>query len=350
MMKLAILSTTIAVTAAFAPISSHSAAKSSLCSTPEEDTSDIPADIPQPVPAVRPINGWVPDETAKCYGLPGAVAPTGYFDPLGFAQAGITLNEIKRNREAELMHGRVAMLATVGYFVAEQVPSPFGITGPANDQLQQMPAVAFVMLSSTIAAVEIRRAQIGWVEPDLGDWTKTLWKLRDNLNDIKRNREAEVMHGRVAMLATVGYFVGEQLPSPFGIVGPANDQLQQMPAPVFALFSATIAALEIRRAKIGWVEPDFGDWTKTLWKLRDNYYPGDVGFDPLGLKPTDATGFANMQTRELQNGRLAMIGWAGMCAQELVNHRTIMDTIDFYNKIYSGVNPYENCGADGIIC
>jgi hypothetical protein len=260
MMKLAILSTTIAVTAAFAPISSHSASKSSLCSTPEEGTSDIPADIPQPAPAVRAINGWVPDETANCYGLPGAVAPTGYFDPLGFAQSGITLNDIKRNREAEVMHGRVAMLATVGYFVAEQVPSPFGITGPANDQLQQMPAVAFVMLSSTIAAVEIRRAQIGWVEPDLGDWTKT------------------------------------------------------------------------------------------LWKLRDNYYPGDVGFDPLGLKPTDATGFANMQTRELQNGRLAMIGWAGMCAQELVNHRTIMDTIDFYNKIYSGVNPYENCGGDGIIC
>ena len=45
-----------------------------------------------------------------------------------------------------------------------------------------------------------------------------------------------------------------------------------------------------------------------------------------------------------------MIGWAGMCAQELVNHRTIMDTIDFYNKIYSGVNPYVNCGGDGIIC
>ena len=22
--------------------------------------------------------------------------------------------------------------------------------------------------------------------------------------------------------------------------------------------------------------------------LRDGYYPGDIGFDPLGLKPTDA--------------------------------------------------------------
>mmetsp|Transcript_9808 Transcript_9808/g.21257 ORF Transcript_9808/g.21257 Transcript_9808/m.21257 type:complete len:262 (+) Transcript_9808:262-1047(+) len=261
MMKLAILSTTVAATAAFAPISSHTASQSALYSTTEEaiSTEDIPADIPQPIPAVAAINGWVPDESMKCYGLPGAVAPTGYFDPLGFAQSGITLNEIKRNREAE------------------------------------------------------------------------------------------VMHGRVAMIATVGYFAGEQLPSPFGITGPANDQLQQMPAPAFALLTVAIGAAELKRATIGWVEPDFGDWSKTLWKLRDNYYPGDVGFDPLGLKPEDPKAFADMQTRELQNGRLAMIGWAGMCAQELCNHRTIMGTIDFYNKIYSGVNPYEGCG-DGIIC
>ncbi len=53
-------------------------------------------------------------------------------------------------------------------------------------------------------------------------------------------------------------------------------------------------------------------------QLKDNYYPGDVGFDPLNLKPTDADEFATMQTKELQNGRLAMLGAAGMIAQELV--------------------------------
>ena len=53
-------------------------------------------------------------------------------------------------------------------------------------------------------------------------------------------------------------------------------------------------------------------------QLKDNYYPGDVGFDPLNLKPTNADEFATMQTKELQNGRLAMLGAAGMIAQELV--------------------------------
>ena len=32
---------------------------------------------------VTAANGWVPDETKPCFGLPGMVAPTGYFDPIG---------------------------------------------------------------------------------------------------------------------------------------------------------------------------------------------------------------------------------------------------------------------------
>jgi hypothetical protein len=193
-------------------------------------------------------NGWVPDEYKPCYGLPGVVAPTGYFDPIGFCQTGISLNDVKRYRESEVQHGRVAMLAVVGYLVGEVIQGPFSITGPANDQLAQVPLPAFVVLCTAIAGAELERANIGWVEP-----TKF----------------------------------------------------------------------------------------KSLWSLRENYYPGDLGFDPLGLKPKDPKKFADMVTRELQNGRLAMIGAAGICAQELINHKTIFDTIEFYQKVYSGVNPYE---------
>lgn len=259
-MKLAVLSTAVAVTSAFAP--SPNAQTSFALRSTEELTNEVDVESPVPdvtVAPVTPINGWVPDQYAPCYGLPGVVAPTGFFDPLGFAQKGISLNEVKRNREAE------------------------------------------------------------------------------------------VMHGRVAMLATVGYLAGEAINGPFNIVGPANDQLQQMPAPAFAFLTIAIAAAELKRANIGWVEPDFGSWNKTLWRLRENYYPGDVGFDPLGLKPEDPKEYATMQTRELQNGRLAMIGVAGMCSQELVNHRSIFETFDFYSKIYSGSDPYAVCG-DSIVC
>jgi hypothetical protein len=249
-MKLAILSSVVGAACAFAPSSSirSGATSTILRSSPSEEGETTIGSIAED--GVVEINGWNPDETKPCYGLPGAVAPTGYFDPIGFCQTGNTLN------------------------------------------------------------------------------------------DVKRYREAEVQHGRVAMLASVGYLGGEFISGPFNINGPANDQLQQMPTPAFALLTVAIAAAELKRANIGWVEPDLGKWTKTLFTLRENYYPGDLGFDPLGLKPKDAKGFAIRQTKELQNGRLAMLGVAGMCAQELVNHKTIFETIDFYQKVYSGIDPY----------
>uniref|UniRef100_A0A0G4HRW2 Uncharacterized protein n=1 Tax=Chromera velia CCMP2878 TaxID=1169474 RepID=A0A0G4HRW2_9ALVE len=53
---------------------------------------------------------------------PGATAPFGFFDPLGFSKnpdgSWKTL-ELKRYRESEIKHGRLAMLAALGYFVAE---------------------------------------------------------------------------------------------------------------------------------------------------------------------------------------------------------------------------------------
>jgi N utilization substance protein A len=39
----------------------------------------------------------------------------------------------------------------------------------------------------------------------------------------------------------------------------------------------------------------------------EDYTPGDLGFDPLGLKPTSPAEFKEMQNKELNNGRLAMI-------------------------------------------
>merc|ERR1719460_2571727 len=69
---------------------------------------------------------------------------------------------------------------------------------------------------------------------------------------------------------------------------------------------------EISRARIGWVEPEF-----EMRTLREGYTPGDLKFDPLGMKPKDEAGLKSMMTKELNNGRLAMLAVAGMTAQEL---------------------------------
>ena len=48
----------------------------------------------------------------------------------------------------------------------------------------------------------------------------------------------------------------------------------------------------------------------------DNYLPGDLGFDPLGLYKGSDADKRNMQLKELNNGRLAMIAITGYAFNE----------------------------------
>ena len=123
------------------------------------------------------------------------------------------------------------------------------------------------------------------------------------------------------MLATVGYLIGENTPTIMyhGNTIPtiANNQLAEVPMSILVPFFLMINLAEAWRSVVGWKEPS----PATLFQLREKYYPGDIGFDPLEFKPSatqDPAGFAALQTRELSNGRLAMIAVAGMCVQELV--------------------------------
>jgi hypothetical protein len=146
---------------------------------------------------------------------------------------------------------------------------------------------------------------------------------------LKRYREAEVTHGRVAMLATLGFLVGEAVEgSSFlfdaQISGPAITHFTQVPDGWDALIITFIGAAEAQRAQIGWVDPADASYDQP-GLLRDDYYPGDINFDPLGLKPDDPEELDLMITKELQNGRLAMLAAAGFLAQEAVDGKGILE-------------------------
>jgi hypothetical protein len=138
---------------------------------------------------------------------------------------------------------------------------------------------------------------------------------------LARYREAEIAHGRVAMLAVIGFLVGEKVEgSSFlfdsQISGPAITHITQVPDGFWPVIIAFIGAYEASRAEAGWVDPaDCPVDQPGL--LRDDYTPGDLKFDPFGLMPKVAEDFEIMQTKELQNGRLAMLAAAGFLAQEL---------------------------------
>ena len=84
----------------------------------------------------------------------------------------------------------------------------------------------------------------------------------------------------------------------------------------------------MNRAQVAFVSPaDLGP--DEAGKMRDDHFPGDVGFDPLGLKPEDPEEFEMMVTKELQNGRLAMLAAAGFLAQEAVDGKGILEHFGF---------------------
>ena len=143
----------------------------------------------------------------------------------------------------------------------------------------------------------------------------------------KRFREAEVMHGRVAMMASLGYIIGESTPTiTYGTDVHhtiANNQLSEVSWTILFPFFLAINFSEAVRATKGWIEPGAGP----LFTLRENYYPGDIGFDPLNLSPKDPVKFAEMQTKEINNGRLAMFAAAGMCVQEQINGKGILENL-----------------------
>lgn len=109
---------------------------------------------------------WNPDASKPCYGLPGAIAPLGFFDPLGFSKDK-ELGGVKRLREAEVMHCRVAMMAVVGYLIGESTPTiTYGFTIPhtiANDQIPEVPGTVLFPFFLLINICEAYRANRGWV-------------------------------------------------------------------------------------------------------------------------------------------------------------------------------------------
>ena len=137
-------------------------------------------------------------------------------------------------------------------------------------------------------------------------------------------REAELAHSRVAMVGALGFLVQEKFHPIFPeFGGPSIRQLDQVLTTESGelIGSCLLMAVwfsEFARARIGWVEPE-----EEMRTLRENYAPGDLGFDPLNLKPKEPAALLAMQNKELNNGRLAMIACAGIVVQELVTGESI---------------------------
>lgn len=132
-------------------------------------------------------------------------------------------------------------------------------------------------------------------------------------------REAELKHGRICMLATVGWAAVDSglrvYPIPPGLEDVTSAQ---------AAHNAAVAQGGLGQI-FGWIAlAEMASWLGVSQMLQGSgREPGDFGFDPLGfITDKSEEEITRMKVRELKNGRLAMLGFSGMCTQAVLFDKT----------------------------
>jgi len=222
----------------------------------------------------------------------GVQAPVGFWDPLGLAADG-NLDKFKRRREIEIKHGRISMLATMGYITPE-------LTGKWPGTLSPSAGLKFSEIPTGLAAVS-KVPAVGWLQVviycgvcEASGWNDRgeapgdfKWKpplLATDDAELKTKRlNAEIANGRLAMMAIIGMFYQD------GLTGSAwGDWANYTDSPLRAFEN-----------ELGVQEP--------------------VGFwDPLGLAADgDVATFARRRESEIKHGRICMLATMGYITPEL---------------------------------
>jgi len=142
---------------------------------------------------------------------PGATKPFGFFDPLGFSKAPLMTYEHDPNgfrhlRAAEIKHGRVAMMASVGSVFAHYVKFPGFQDVPTGLAAVDTPqgAGGFSVLLLCVGLLEAANWKPSKEPGSYGDPLKLGQYTLD-----MRNRELN--NGRMAMFAMLGQIVAESV-------------------------------------------------------------------------------------------------------------------------------------------
>jgi len=153
----------------------------------------------------------------------------------------------------------------------------------------------------------IKKEDMPGVTIPLGFWDPL--KLTEDLPEgrLYFYREAELKNGRTAMMACLGLLVTDKLG-----FHPFYEGAAPYSSPVASHFTDAMAAHF-------WPSLGVAAGLAEMFSYPDgSKAPGDLGFDPLGLKPTDEKDFLTLQNKEINNGRLAMMAYAGIIGKELL--------------------------------
>jgi len=209
----------------------------------------------------------------------------------------------KKKLSAELANGRLAMMAIMGMLFQD------GLTGSAWGDWANY-------TDSPLRAFE---TELG-VQAPVGFWDPLGLAADGDTDTFKRRRAAELKHGRICMLACVGYIVPEYFRWP-GYLSPEKGiKFADMPHGIAAISKVPLE---------GWVQIVLflGHYEGFFWRQDAKRAPGDyegygflgVGknfifnFEPILFK--DETVRKAKLSAEIANGRLAMVALMAMLFQ-----------------------------------
>jgi len=184
--------------------------------TDEATKAAVAEDAPEPaIAAATPEKGAAEEAEEETEEAPerkvfdparqvGITEPLGFFDPLNFTKKGDKTG-FRKLREAELKHGRVAMMASAGlvmpyFYQFSFFDLPPGIKAPTETPGRE--GLALVVFLSGILEVTAFRQRDDRPIGDFGD------PLGLNIYD-RDMRNRELNNGRLAMFTSVGMIVAE---------------------------------------------------------------------------------------------------------------------------------------------
>jgi len=233
----------------------------------------------------------------------GVQAPVGFWDPIGLAKDGDAAAFLRR-RETEIKHGRVSMLATIGYITPEFFKFP-GLLSPSSGltfqdvpnglaALSKVPGAGWCQIVIFAGLQEVNFGFNAYKKD--GTPGEYGWKMITSSDPAVRARKlnAELANGRLAMMAIIGMFYQD------GLTGSAWGD--------WGLY--TDSPLRAFESELG-VQAPTGYW------------------DPLGLgKDGDMETFRRRRFVELKHGRVSMLAclgyitpeyfrWGGYCSPKM---------------------------------
>lgn len=177
-------------------------------------------------------------------------------------------------------------------------------------------ASAFAPTSSRVASSSLRMSdfenEVGVLKPT-GFWDPLGLSEGIDQETFDRYRTAELKHGRVAQLAVVGYLVPELIGKFPGSVGYPGMEVN------FADIPNGVDALTVLPSFGSFqIAASIGFWELFGWKETGDSI-GDFG---LGAQYLNDANFEEKKTKELQNGRLAMLAAAELLTHDIATHGT----------------------------